>query len=177
MPANKLSFLFVATTIALFVVTGCGGGGNSISFPPPQGGFTNANLSGPFAFSYTGSDGAGFLAVAGSFQADGNGHITSGTQDINSGFAISTNAAISGTYTVRADGRGSATLNSPAGNTTIDFVLVATGHALVTRFDTAATGSGTIDQQTPAAFSNAALAGSFAFSLAGIDAVGKDRKS
>jgi hypothetical protein len=171
MPANKLFLLFVATTTALFVVTGCGGG-NSISFPPPQGGFTNASLSGPFAFSYTGSDAGGFLAVAGSFQADGGGHITSGTQDINSGLVISTNTAISGTYTVRADGRGSATLNSPAGNTTVDFVIVAAGHALVTRFDASATGSGTIDQQTPAAFSNAALAGSFAFSLAGIDAVG-----
>lgn len=169
MRSNKLFLLFVATTIALFIVTGCGGGGNSLSFPPPQGTFTNASLSGPFAFSYTGSDGSGFLAVAGSFQADGNGHITSGTQDINSGFAVSTNASITGTYTVRADGRGSATLNSPAGNTTIEFVIVAAGHALVTRFDTSATGSGTIDQQTPSAFSNAALAGSFAFSLSGID--------
>jgi hypothetical protein len=171
MPANKFSLFFVAITIVLFVVTGCGGG-NSISFPPPQGGFTNASLSGAFAFSYTGSDAGGFLAVAGSFQTDGSGHITSGTQDINSGIAISTNAAISGSYTVRADGRGSITLNSAVGNSTLDFVIVATGHALVTRFDTSATGSGTIDQQTPSAFSNAALAGTFAFSLFGIDQIG-----
>src|SRR5580765_6321839 len=143
MPASKSFLLVIATTITLVLMAGCGGG-NHLSFPPPQGGFTNANLSGPFAFSYIGSDGGGFLAVAGSFQADGNGHITSGTQDINSGLGIFTNAAISGTYTVRADGRGSATLNSTAGNTTIDFVLVASGHALVTRFDSAASGSGTI---------------------------------
>lgn len=171
MPANKRFLLVTAITIILVLLAGCGGG-NHLSFPPPQGGFTNANLSGPFAFSYTGSDGGGFLAVAGSFQADGNGHITSGIQDINSGLGIFTNVAISGTYTVRADGRGSATLNSTAGNTTIDFVLVASGHALVTRFDSRATGSGTIDQQTASAFSNAALAGSFAFNLAGIDAIG-----
>lgn len=171
MPASKSFLLVIATTITLVLMAGCGGG-NHLSFPPPQGGFTNANLSGPFAFSYIGSDGGGFLAVAGSFQADGNGHITSGTQDINSGLGIFTNVAISGTYTVRADGRGSATLNSTAGNTTIDFVLVASGHALVTRFDSAASGSGTIDQQTASAFSNAALAGTFAFNLAGIDAIG-----
>lgn len=171
MPANKRFLFFVATTIALVVITGCGGG-NSLSFPPPQGGFTNANLSGSYAFSYTGSDAGGFLAVAGSFLADGNGHITSGTEDINSVSAISTNAAVTGTYTVRADGRGSATLNSPAGNTTIDFVIVAGGHALVTRFDASATGSGTIDLQTASAFSNAALAGTFAFNVSGIDAIG-----
>ena len=171
MPANKRFLFFVAITIALVVIAGCGGGG-SLSFPPPQGGFTNASLSGPYAFSYTGSDGSGFLAVAGSFQADGNGHITSGTEDINSGFGIRTNAAVTGTYTVRADGRGSATLNSSAGNSTLDFVLVASGHALVIRFDANAAGSGTIDLQTPSAFSNAALAGSFAFSLAGIDTIG-----
>jgi hypothetical protein len=49
---------------------------------------------------------------------------------------------------------------------------VAGGHALITRFDANATGSGTIDQQTTSAFSNTALAGQFAFNLSGIDAVG-----
>jgi hypothetical protein len=168
---NKGLLVSLATTVVFMMLTGCGGG-NSLSFPPPQGSFTNASLNGAFAFSYTGSDANGFLAVAGSFQADGNGRITSGAQDINSGFGIFTNAAITGTYTVRADGRGSATLNSSAGNSTIDFVLVSGGHALVTRFDANAAASGTIDQQTASAFSNAALAGTFAFSLGGIDTVG-----
>ena len=167
---QRFSLFVVAFSIVIFFLTGCGGS-NSLSFPPPQGGFTNANLTGAFAFSYTGTDG-GFLAVAGSFQADGNGNITSGMEDINSGLGIATNAAVSGTYTVRADGRGSATLKSPAGDTVIDFVLVSGGHALVTRFDSNATGSGTIDQQTSSAFSNTALAGQFAFSLTGIDSVG-----
>src|ERR1700704_5764515 len=149
MPASTRLLLVIATALSFLAATGCGGNGTSLSFPPPQGGFTNANLSGAFAFSYTGSDAGGFLAAAGSFQADGAGHITSGTEDINSAVAIRTNAALSGTYTVRADGRGSATLNSAAaGNTTLDFVIVSGGRALVTRFDGNATGSGTIDQQT-----------------------------
>jgi hypothetical protein len=171
MPVNKRFPLSIAIAIALLTIAGCGGG-NSVNFPPPQGGFTNANLNGSFAFSYTGSDAGGFLAVAGSFAADGAGHITSGTQDINSGVGISTNVPVSGTYLVRADGRGTITLNSSAGTSTLDFVIVAGGHALVTRFDNRATGSGTIDQQTSSVFSNAALAGSFAFTLSGIDSVG-----
>jgi hypothetical protein len=171
MPANNRFPSFIATAIVLVMIAGCGGG-SSVSFPTPQGTFTNANLSGPFAFSYTGSDAGGFLAVAGSFVADGAGHITSGTQDINSAAGISTNVAVSGTYLVRADGRGTITLNSTAGTSTLDFVIVAGGHALVTRFDARATGSGTIDQQTASAFSNAALAGPFAFTLSGIDTGG-----
>jgi hypothetical protein len=172
MPASKRFPLFIATITVVLIVTGCGGG-NNLSFPPPQGTFTNANFSGAFAFSYTGTDGAGFLAVAGSFQADGNGHITSGNQDINSGqLNAPVSVAVSGTYKVLADGRGSITLNSTAGNTTLDFVIVASGHALLTRFDASATGSGTIDQQTSSAFSNAALAGAFAISVSGIDSAG-----
>jgi len=176
MPASKHLTLFIAITTLLILLAGCGGG-NSPTFPPPQGGFTNANLTGGYVFSYNGSDAQGFLSVAGSFQADGSGHITSGMEDINSGFGISTNASVTGTYVVRADGRGSATLNSSAGNSQIDFVLVASGHALVTRFDSAASGSGTIDQQTASAFSNAALAGTFGFSLSGIDSVGNPTAS
>ncbi|HKD80634.1 MAG TPA: hypothetical protein VKH81_13130 [Candidatus Angelobacter sp.] len=170
MAAKQRFVLLIVLTSAFFFITGCGGGG-SISFPPPQGGFTNANLSGPFAFSYTGSDASGFLAVAGSFTADGKGNITSGMEDLRDANAAVTNAAITGTYTVRPDGRGQAQLNSPGGNSTIAFVIVAGGHALVTRFDASATGSGTIDQQSPSAFSTSALAGQFAFSLTGVDSL------
>ncbi len=173
MPANKRFLFYVATTIALLALAGCGGG-TSLSFPPPQGTFTNANLNGPFAFSYSGVDGGGFLAVAGSFQSDGAGHITSGLEDINSALAATPlSGSLTGTYTVRADGRGTINLvSSTVGNSTLDFVIVANGHAFVTRFDGAATGSGTIDQQSPASFSNAALAGTYAFNLSGIDQVG-----
>jgi hypothetical protein len=170
MPLNK-RFHLIAIAITLVTIAGCGGGGK-VTFPTPQGTFSNTNLNGPFAFSYIGSDPGGLLAVAGSFVADGAGHITSGTEDINSAAGISTNVAASGTYLVRSDGRGTITLNSPAGNSTLDFVIVAGGHALVTRFDNRATGSGTIDPQTTSAFSNAALAGPFAFTLSGIDTGG-----
>jgi len=67
-PVKRYFLLSVATTIILIIVAGCGGG-SKVTFPTPQGTFSNANLNGPFAFSYTGSDAGGFLAVAGSFVA------------------------------------------------------------------------------------------------------------
>jgi hypothetical protein len=169
MPANKHFLLYISLTAVLIVMAGCGGG-TSLSFPPPQGGFTNANFNGAYAFSYSGQDTGGvFIASAGSLQADGAGHIT-GTEDVNDAFNVVSSVAITGTYTVRADGRGSISINSnpSAAATTLDFVLVAGGHALVTRFD-GVTGSGTIDQQTASAFSNTALAETFAFNFSGID--------
>jgi hypothetical protein len=46
MAVNQRFLLFVALTTILFLVAGCGGGA-SVSFPPPQGGFTNASLMAP----------------------------------------------------------------------------------------------------------------------------------
>ena len=45
--------------------------------------FSDHSLTGPFTFSYSGNDQNGFLAVAGSFQADGAGHIVSGVEDVD----------------------------------------------------------------------------------------------
>src|ERR1700735_3930757 len=46
--------------------------------------FSDQSLNGPFAFSYSGDDQSGFMAVAGSFVADGNGNIQSGVEDVDS---------------------------------------------------------------------------------------------
>ena len=110
--------------------------------------YSDHSLSGPFAFSYTGSDTSGFLAAAGSFVSDGNGHIVSGIEDVASFLTgVSTQVALSGTYRVGPDGRGSVAITSARGNSTWDFVLTTNQHAMMTRFDTGATGGGTMDQQ------------------------------
>jgi hypothetical protein len=58
--------------------------------------FSDHSLTGPFAFSYSGNDQTGFFTVAGSFQADGNGHILSGVEDVdNFGTGPSTQVSIS----------------------------------------------------------------------------------
>ena len=122
-----------------------------------------------YAFGFSGVNTLGFFSIAGSLQADGNGNITAGVEDVNSASGVFPNLAITGKYAISADGRGTATLFSSLNPIDIDFVLVSGKHALVIRFDQNATASGTMDLQDVSAFSAAALQGAFAFSLFGID--------
>jgi hypothetical protein len=146
---------------------GGGGGGGTTG-----GTFTNASLSGSYAYSFSGVNANGFFAVAGSFQADGAGKITAGTIDINSGSGIVTNQSVTGTYAVSSNGQGTATLTAAAGTFNIAFVIVSTQNALVIRFDTTSVASGTIALQSSSAFSLNALAGTFAFGLSGASTPG-----
>src|ERR1700677_5112824 len=134
--------------------------------------FSDQSLSGPFAFSYSGDDESGFMAVAGSFVADGNGHIQSGVEDVD-GFSTAgpKHYQIAGTYKVGADGRTSALLNSGLpGASTWQFALTSNQHALMIRFDRSTTGSGTIDQQNLNDISTlSTITGPYVFSGLGAD--------
>lgn len=158
-------FPVVAVSLLSFLA-GCGG---STKNPTPQGGFSNASLNGTYAISFSGTDTNGFFAVAGMVSADGSGHITSGQMDINQA-PNPVNTTLTGTYNVRADGRGVAGLVTSSGTFSLVFVIVGGGNrALVTRFEQSATGSGSLDLVNPSAFSTAALAGTFVFNLSGLD--------
>ncbi|MGH9691851.1 MAG: hypothetical protein ACRD4C_12360 [Candidatus Acidiferrales bacterium] len=129
--------------------------------------YSDHSLTGPYAFTYTGNDQLGFFGAAGSFQSDGNGHIESGVEDTQSFLTgVSTEVPISGTYTVGSDGRATAMLSN---GTTWRFVLTTNQHALLLRFDTSHTGSGTIDQQDLSALtsSNSIISGPYVFSASG----------
>lgn len=110
--------------------------------------------------------------MAGSFTADGAGNITTGVEDINQvGLSVSKNVAISGTYSIGADGRG--TLNITSGVTQTFKIAVENGnHGQLIRFDTGAAGSGTFDLQSSSAFSLSSLSGKFAFAWNGSDSGG-----
>jgi hypothetical protein len=163
----------------LVMLAGCGGNGVSIAKPvaPPSGKFSNSNLSGTYVFSISGIDANGApYSVVGSFTANGSGGngagaITGGTIDMNdaalSAPVANASIASSSTYTVGIDGRGRAALNTstPLGKITLDFVLANSSHGLVTEFDTNATGSGSLDLQTPGTLP----AGSYAFIFSGAD--------
>jgi hypothetical protein len=170
MTANRLLALFSATLL-LTILAGCGG-----SHPlagVPQGNFTNASLNGTYAFAISGTNAGGFFAVAGNFQANGSGTIVTGLEDINSqGSGVFTNLPISGSYSVRADGRTSAAITSSQGTINLEFVLFNTSSGLAIRFQNTATASGSVDLQTSSAFSLPALAGSFALNLSGVDNAG-----
>ena len=141
--------------------------------------YSAGSLKGPFSFSYTGNDQTGFLAAAGSFQADGAGHIVTGVQDTD-GFSAGATLAtpIAGTYTVATDGRGTISLKSGPGQgttNTMQFVLNTNQHGLITRFDAGFTGSGTLDQQNLDALSNSptVVTGLYVFRVGGADAAFK----
>lgn len=117
--------------------------------------YADASFSGPFAFSYSGNNSAGFQAAAGSLVSDGDGDITNFVEDVSSFQSGTTTVSCAaqpgtpcGTYVVGPDGRGTITLNSGQQTTnTIQFVVTTQQHALISRFDASETGSGTMDQQ------------------------------
>jgi hypothetical protein len=134
--------------------------------------YSDHSLNGPYAFSYTGNDQSGFLAVAGSFVADGNGKILSGVEDINSFLTgVATQVSLSGTYVVGPDGRVNAKIGTGQGPDTWQFALTTSQHARIILFDASTTGGGTIDQQSLDALSNSASAitGPYVFSVLGAD--------
>jgi hypothetical protein len=165
------SFLFIFILFSISFIVGCGSG-NQVN-PPAKAGFTNASLKGAYAFSISGTDAGGFFSFLGSIQADGNGTITAGTVDLNSRtLASPVNTSATGTYNVLSDGRTTVNLNTPAGSFSMDIDLLSTSNGVLIRFDNNGTASGSINLQNATAFSDAALAGSFAFSLAGVDGGG-----
>lgn len=139
--------------------------------------YSNLSFSGPYAFSYTGNDGNGFLTVAGSFVADGSsGSITSGEEDYVDSAVLTSPATFGGTFAVGPDGRGSLTISSNAPDSTgvIQFSLTngqqggPAQHAVMIRLDTIATGSGTIDAQNPLDLA-AGFSGNYVFASSGLD--------
>ena len=99
----------LAATISLALLTSCGSSGSTSIIPPvqAQSGYSNASITGTYsAIFITGATGAN---AVGSFIADGNGHITSGTlvfSDINS----TCTGTLTGTYSLSSSASGTASL-------------------------------------------------------------------
>jgi len=177
--------LALAAISALVLMAACG---SSNSGPPPnQQGFSNSSLSGTYVFSFFGTDvsspsGAFPFAVVGQLVADGKGHFTSGTVDVNDpGIAtvIGSNNSLfpavstTGSYSVATDGRATGTITLSISGTNgvpmgLDFVLMTSSHGLITRFDSNGSGSGTIDLQT-SGLNQASFVGSYGISTTGFD--------
>jgi hypothetical protein len=142
--------------------------------------FSDASLTGPFTFSYSGNDSAGFVAVAGSFLADGQGHIVSGVEDSDSfSTGVAKQVPLTGTYVVGPDGRTTVKVSVGSGSgagqgtaQTWQLAMANFQHGAMTRFDAGNSGSGTVDQQNLNGLTTAltALNGPYVFSVAGADA-------
>ncbi|MBV8205924.1 MAG: hypothetical protein JO041_03965 [Acidobacteria bacterium] len=132
--------------------------------------FSNGTLVGQYAFSVLGTG----MAMAGSLTFNGNGCITSGSGDLNTGGAVSSftlaNASpCLSTYTVQTDGHGvNLVLNTAGGATyTFAFALLNHSHGYLTRFDSgAAAATGALDLQDPTQFNIAALNGPYTLAFA-----------
>jgi large repetitive protein len=143
----------------------------------------NSLLRGAYAFFFSGFDTQGVVLATGQFTADGAGNISSGTEDMNRVSGASINAALSGTYTLGTDGRGTLTLT--ATNTLTNqkltaiyqLVLDSTGNARFLENDTGSTtppplptrGEGIIKPQVGSSFSAANFSGNYAFAFSGQD--------
>lgn len=131
--------------------------------------FGKLSLNGTYVFLAAQPDnasGTGFSARGGTFQADGNGNITAGIEDINTApGAPVANASFTGTYTVGPDGRGTATISDGAGSPTFSFVLTSGSRGQIIESDGAAVTSGILRLQDQSAIGS--VSGNYVFSLLG----------
>jgi hypothetical protein len=137
-------------------------------------------LSGQYAFSLSGFNATGFLAVVGSITVDGSGHITAGEADTNGTLgpltsAVNTSAS---SYSVGSNHLGCATIVTTFGtfNTRLSLGSIASSVATEGRMIEWETGAsayiaaGHILQQTASDFSSG-VSSNYAFEESGVDPV------
>jgi len=133
------------------------------------GAFTIAvtnQMVGNYAFEFSGFNSGGSVVVAGSFTADGLGHITNGVEDLNTILGPpqpnQTLRTFTGTYTLENDNRGQIIFSSLTGSPTYDFAIDANGlHGRIVEFDTTTgiRGSGEFAQQNTSTCASTTLSG------------------
>ncbi|HUI84463.1 MAG TPA: Ig domain-containing protein [Candidatus Binatia bacterium] len=121
---------------------------------------TNGSLNGHYAFSFNGYNNGNPVFMAGSFTADGNGNITAGVLDLNTGSGSPTGGstispAPLSVYHITADGLGTMTFDV-AGLGTMNFHVTVSnggnGQLIQDNADPNTRGSGVFFVQTPADF-------------------------
>ena len=133
---------------------------------------------GQFAFSFNGFNAkiqgiSTQIAAIGSFTADGNGHITAGTEDVNSGAGSSTLIPITGSYTIDPLGNGLMKIESSFGVQQLSFFLPslqsfnATNVPIFSTDGSVVFGTGLMQRQSVSGVYSIPYLGSYAVSLAG----------
>ncbi len=169
-------FFPLAVIVVASLCAGCSSGTAVVGPPPPPptGTFFNASLKGQYAFLMAGTELCGGLSSAftraGSFTADGNGHITGGLEDVNVCTGVFTLQFSNSNYSISADGRGTLHLTNSTGTTNYSITLSSSSQGVIAQTDLNATASGSFQRQNTAAFSNPAVANGYVFDFAGINA-------
>jgi hypothetical protein len=139
-------------------------------------------LKGQYAFSLSGFNETGYLAVIGSIKVDGSGHITAGEADTNGAFGTLTSTinTSASSYSVGSNHLGCATIVTTFGAFRTRLAVgsiasdVATEGRIVEWDDPASSAyivaTGHLLQQTPSSFSGG-LSGHYAFAQSGMGSV------
>jgi len=137
---------------------------------------SNAPLKGNYTFLVQGSGPSGQVAYIGEFIADGDGHLTSGEIFQNSVNGQPSSTTYTGTYSIDANGLGTATFNGSGYTSTWSFSLSSDGNGRIIRFDDTngqgSRGSATLRKQDTSAFSLANIKGYFVYGYSGADLIG-----
>lgn len=109
-----------------FFLEGCAG-------VKAQGSFSNASLSGAYAFQATEDQNGLPLFLAGVLTTDGNGHVASGREEV-AVQGVLCEGTLTGAYSVSADGTGTVTISQTfpldsacVGTTTVLKIAIAAG--------------------------------------------------
>jgi hypothetical protein len=154
--------------LGLFSLVFCAACGSSGPGPfIPKGDFSNASLKGQYVYQLSGTDTTNGVNAfpyyeAGVFFADGNGNLTSVSDDFSEGATpVLTTGA--GTYSIKNDGTGSLSLpNNTFGTLTLAVTMVSASKAYLIEADAGLNSSGIVEQQDTTAISSAP-SGTFAF--------------
>ena len=139
-----------------------------------SGGGDPGVLKGNYAFALNGFNSTGPWTLAGSFQSDGQGNITSGVIDGNSVSGQPFNTTITGTYSIATSGLNTLTIQGQSfGPMTFAFVLSSSGNGTIIEYDDTTgqggRGAGVLRKQDPTAFSLSKLSGGYVFGMTGAD--------
>jgi len=180
-PTFELNFYVVSRGSAKFVGTDTTLQVAGFTFQQTSNFTFNASaLRGNYAFVLAGSSASGPIATAGSFLADGSGHLTSGVLDENvngtpaSNVPFVVSGSYAGTYSVASNGRGTVTFTTASRPYTLIFYLGPVGSnttAVLQETDSSIASiasDGLFTQQQSAAFSLASIQGNYAIQTSGI---------
>jgi hypothetical protein len=123
-----------------------------------------APLNGRYAFLFRASDSATVFAA--SLVADGNGNL-SGIGDLVNGTGVHANQSFTGMYTLGGDGRGTMQITGAGATLKLSLVMESGNFGRLLDFCGTSNGDGWLEKQNQSAFSSTALAGQYAYLLAG----------
>lgn len=136
------------------------------------GPFSTASFTGGYAFGAAGDTSANFggLSAAGVLTSDGNGNITAGSFDAAQDGAISSNVAVTGSYTLDSTGRAVLSV-TPASGPSIEQIawMVSPSRAFFLVNSPSVVEDGTLDKQQTSAFGNSTFNSQYSFFMDGFD--------